>query len=425
MRNLVYPELGKKIDAFDSKKNTTVVIIAPTDYIEELYSYSSNFYKAAHWLAEYLLNNNRNIAELDTYIFPLTFLYRHSLELLLKSIGLKLVEDKKQYLKKTFHNLHLLLDSVGSKDCNWAESEEYKWVLKFLVDITKLDKESDSFRYPFHIFKEKDELGIGSSYGIKRIFERQTHIDLWKLSNKFEIAYGIIDAYRQQVCLTEKVWREFTPIFIEEGGEYYAQSVVGYEYSRYDFYPYTNAYLNVANQMKKFMNKKLAIKSTSEKNIFFFPMCYLYRNGIELAMKAILFEESGENFQTRCKILKKKKHSIKALWGVVRQYAEKCSGTADISYLNTIDEYVEQIQGIDSDASKFRYPVNKNLQLYFEQNKRFDFNIIGDFMEALINFCDGVDAALNNMNEIEAEIQAEYMSEMRAEYYSDMYDLNW
>lgn len=395
------------------------MIIAPADYIEEFYSYSSNFYKAAHWLAQYLLNNNGSIAELDTYIFPLTFLYRHSLELLLKSIGLKLVEDKEQYLKDTFHNLQILLEMIGNKDCSWADSEEYKWILKFLTDLTEIDKQSDSFRYPFHIFQEKDELGIMPSYRIKQIFERQTFIDLWKLSSKFEIAYEIIDAYRHQVFLKEKSWREFTPSFIEEGGEYYAQSVVGYKYSRYDFYPYTNSYLNVANQMKKFINEKLVVGSDNEKNILFFPMCYLYRNGIELAMKAILFEESGEDFNHRCKILKNNKHSIQALWRVVRPYAEKCSGTRGISYLNIVDEYVKQMQGIDSDASKFRYPVNKKFKLYFAQNKRFDFNIIGDFMEALINFCDGIDVALNNMNEVKAEIQSECMSEMQAENNSD------
>ena len=49
-----------------------------------------------------------------------------------------------------------------------------------------------------------------------------------------------------------------------------------------------------------------------------------------------------------------------------------------------------------------------------------DFVETGDFFEALNNILDGIDGEMNHMNEIMAEMEAEYRAEMEAEYYADM-----
>ena len=60
------------------------------------------------------------------------------------------------------------------------------------------------------------------------------------------------------------------------------------------------------------------------------------------------------------------------------------------------------------------------MQEYFSLNKRFDFIETGDFFEALNNILDGIDSELNYMNEVGAEMEAEYRTEMEAEYYAEM-----
>lgn len=75
---------------------------------------------------------------------------------------------------------------------------------------------------------------------------------------------------------------------------------------------------------------------------------------------------------------------------------------------------------MDSYANKFRYPMANTMQVYFSQNKRFDFVHTGDFFEALNNILDGIDSELNCMNEIRTEMEAEYRAEMEAEYRSEM-----
>ena len=46
----------------------------------------------------------------------------------------------------------------------------------------------------------------------------------------------------------------------------------------------------------------------------FFPMCYLYRNCVELSLKTIWFEEIGEDFQIKCKLMLDNKHSIAGIF---------------------------------------------------------------------------------------------------------------
>ena len=70
---------------------------------------------------------------------------------------------------------------------------------------------------------------------------------------------------------------------------------------------------------------------------------------------------------------------------------------------------------MDSDANKFRYPMANTMQIYFPQNKRFDFVHVGDFFETLNNILDEIDSEFSYRNEIKAEMEAEYRAEMMAE----------
>ena len=59
--------------------------------------------------------------------------------------------------------------------------------------------------------------------------------------------------------------------------------------------------------------------------------------------------------------------------------------------------------------------MSNTMQLYFSQNKRFDFLHVGDFFEELNNIFDGIDSQLSYIKEIKAEMEEEYQAEMMAE----------
>ena len=58
------------------------------------------------------------------------------------------------------------------------------------------------------------------------------------------------------------------------------QSVVGYKYAQRSFYPYYSSYEEVGN----FLREKILNDNKKE---LFMPMCYVYRNAVELGPKRI------------------------------------------------------------------------------------------------------------------------------------------
>lgn len=90
-------------------------------------------------------------------------------------------------------------------------------------------------------------------------------------------------------------------------------------------------------------------------------------------------------------------------------------GDSDDKYISSLENYCEQLQEYDSDSSRFRYPVNKQMQFYFFENKWFDLLNVGRFFEALNNAINGIAMCIADRNEIMAEIEVEYRSEMLSE----------
>jgi len=216
------PDFFKK-----NKMDRLIVLKGNTDIKEEFAKYAVMFKESAHLITKYIFEKT-DISKLDTYFFSLAYLYRHSLELLLKAIGFKYIldlENRKDFIKDTFHNLSVLLEAVHPhiKDNVVKNWEAFKWLEAFLKDMNDIDKESDSFRYPFGITIKREPFDNKKYYGIKSFFERQTHIDLFAFANKMEIAFVILESYLLEIDINDELFKEYKPVFLEEGGDYYYQ----------------------------------------------------------------------------------------------------------------------------------------------------------------------------------------------------------
>ena len=67
--------------------NENIITISGNSNLqEEFFSYALKFKKSSYLIANYVLKEP-DISKLDNYFFSLAYLYRHSLELILKAIG--------------------------------------------------------------------------------------------------------------------------------------------------------------------------------------------------------------------------------------------------------------------------------------------------------------------------------------------------
>lgn len=294
-------------------KDKKVSIISDKYLEEEFYSYANGFKEAADILATHALNS-QEIATLDINFFSIAFLYRHSIELILKGIGFQYIkedDERKLFLKQTRHSLYEILTYISEyiKEYIELDKEAYNWVINIFKDMDDLDKESDSFRYPFRIRRNKDDIFSleKKEYHIEEIFDKRKNINLFNFVNKMKIIFDILNSYYLEGDSINKLYKEYDAIFLEEGGNYYGMSVIGdNRIIGKTFYCNIKSYRNGANILYDYINRNLEIRSR-----LFMPLCYLYRNSLELSMKDILFDESSYSYQEILKNLTKSKHKLK------------------------------------------------------------------------------------------------------------------
>lgn len=335
-------------------------------------------------------------------------MYRHSLELLLKSIAFKYIKDAEGFVKDTFHNLVEMLNRIEPyiQIEIASDSDAYNWVKDLLKDMDPIDKESDAFRYPFKIDIEKDNIGLSKQYIIKKFFDGKKYINLWKLANKMEAVYDILCSYYREQHKCFEDYKSFSPIFLEEGGEYYFQSVIGYDYHRDMYSPMVKGY----SEMGKYL-ADCYIKEPSKRDALFLPMCYLYRNAIELELKQIWYEECGAPQQDSLKRLKRSKHSFQKMWNMINaDILQHSQGEDDISVIAYAEKYICQLHEFDLTSTVFRYPTDKFMKYHFRNKIYLDAKNVADFMEEISQFLQAVDDMMNYHNQILGEMEAEYAS---------------
>lgn len=404
-------------DFFAIKGGKTIEIVGDSKLDDEFHKYALQFQKAAHLLVEHLCDTQEN-GKLDTYFFSLSFLYRHSLELLLKSIGFQYLineNDRQNFINDTFHNLSDIFAAIHPFISHLMTLSACGWVTEYFSNIAEIDKESDSFRYPFGISLIRDCLG-NKRYEVKVVFDEQTQIDLVTFANKMEITFDLLDAVYRNNLTPNNEYEKYSPSFLEEGDPRYVYSVIGYKFGFAKFYPFVTAFTESAEFLYLTMDS-----GDGDVEELFIPMCYLYRNAIELALKEILFEECSFDLQESLKHISKKKHSILGLWNTIINEINENSEGEDHTAVDNAERYITQLHNVDGTADKFRYPTDKYLNLHFRKSRVFDISNTNDFFSELASFLSGVNMMMSVHNEWKAEMEAEYRSEM-ASYYENYYE---
>jgi len=294
-------------DSVDLKKINSyydTVTIKNSGVLEtDSYIYANNFCKAGNLITKRLLKKG-SIGELDTWYFALVYVYRQSIELMLKANYYKLEKDmtkRKNFIGEARHDVKQCFDEiVRLANIDISKNANLIWLNSFLEDISSIDRSSDMFRYPF-----------GNNLSV--VFGEQTYIDLRANFYNFNRSFEMLSEFFNTNKFSCKKYNEeksYEPKLIIDGGSYYEQSVVGYKYHLYSYYPYFTSYIECGNFLLELVDKY------GDRSLFF-PMCYMFRNALELGLKRLIVEGSHLETKKALKILSKKKHSILGLWNSI------------------------------------------------------------------------------------------------------------
>lgn len=166
---------------------------------DQLYGFISGYKESADTLVDIVINS-KDIKKLDTYVFPICFLYRHSLELMLKSIFLKFSmkchEEKIDTIKKVNHNLKKIWEEVKPVILEYSygtEKEDVQIAEDYIFQFDVYDNSSYTFRYPM-------------SKKLQIIHEKNKYLDLKNLKERMDELFIFLNAV--EVALDERITAE-------------------------------------------------------------------------------------------------------------------------------------------------------------------------------------------------------------------------
>jgi hypothetical protein len=140
----------------------------------------------------------RDTSKSDVYIYSAVFLYRHSVELLLKELIWR--SDYLLGRVKTFPKHHRLMelweilkaDAISLLNSDFPmNKKQVQYIETILGEFAKYDPGSDSFRYPFDKKMKKPHSGI-HHINVKNLYEQlnQLHENFERLSYMIDYLYG-------------------------------------------------------------------------------------------------------------------------------------------------------------------------------------------------------------------------------------------
>jgi len=176
-------------------------------------------------------------------------------------------------------------------------------------------------------------------------------------------------------------------------------------------------YIGFRDGFKKAANylSEQIIKNPNEIDYFIYPIVYLYRHYIELALKEITIMSKKligeeENFD--------KIHGLNSLWKKARQNIETLYTKEKYKEdLDGIESYIGQFEDIDPTSQSFRYPFGKKGDIILNKDLTINLQLLYDKMNKMENLLDSIlmDLYVNN------DYKEEYDSYLYKETYS--YDI--
>lgn len=148
-----------------------------------------------------------------------------------------------------------------------------------------------------------------------------------------------------------------------------------------------------------------AVESNTSPDFVVFPMAFLWRHHIELALKDII--AAGRQLQGEPWGFPPS-HRLLDLWSEARTHVVLC-GDPTAPELSHVEANLREFETIDPWSDGFRYPLNRDRtdRSLPRAPEYVNLRVLHDGMEALANFLSAVRSELGRLREYEIETEAE------------------
>lgn len=190
--------------------------------------------------------------------------------------------------------------------------------------------------------------------------------------------------------------KEGAKLFVEDGDNEELSEIGGGHFS-IQFARYVNGYKAAADDLvEEVIKSNLPIK----RNTYTSPICFLYRQYLELEIKSIYLQYSEASKDDKKKAINDIKHDLLKLWRQVKPVIVSCaSSDSDKRAIVVVEDYIKQFHELDKTSFSFRYPITKNLEEVHEHLRLINLQDLRDRMNELYSFFIGCEGALMEWRE--------------------------
>ena len=194
---------------------------------------------------------------------------------------------------------------------------------------------------------------------------------------------------------------EYKRLFVQ-GGNCYEFAHFGWGDIWQQFYGYCQGYKESADYL---INNAIDSKEIAKLDNVVFPVFFLYRQFIELSLKKAILQFSREKYPERTATFKKSNHDLIAMWKEFVKVLPESRGKEETT-LEVVEKYIREFSLIDKSSFSFRYPITKDIELIFGEEKRINLRHIRDRMAELANFFSGIEDYLDDLRTWEEGIRS-------------------
>lgn len=358
----------------------------------DLYNLSEAYFFCAYEIVEEITENVHDNVKLDMWFLPGVYLFRQSLELMLKALLAKSIK-KNNILQELFvnnkHDLEELFKEYSLyQDINCISFEEKEWLQKYLSNIEIVDENSSLFRYPF-----KDDF--------LRQYQNE-FLDIVDMGNNFLNAFVIL-----KKCFTGREDIEIFTVDVSRTTDFLIFSNHGFGNCQLWESPWGDGFHKQVvgySMAAHFLYEGYEVDKNSKR---IFPIIFLLRNAIELTLKRLLYAKVKEGIEEL--VVRKVRNShilYKDLWKAEKDmlfhYATEHGENTQA--LDVLEEHIIELNHIDKQGDTFRYPFTYSFE-YKMQDKELDMKNVYQWMQGMFNILDGCDGILDEMADFEYESQ--------------------
>lgn len=165
-----------------------------------------------------------------------------------------------------------------------------------------------------------------------------------------------------------------------------------------DWMVYAHGYATVADLA-------LANSSRIERDSIVYPVIFLYRHAIELALKYTLLiarrllDEPGGL---------QKGHGLNNIWAQLRPLLERIWDDGPEHDLRAVDALIREMDHKDQNAEKFRYPISRGGERFFGSDELINLEKFCESGRKVLNFLHGCSTGIGEYLHTKQEMQDAY-----------------